>query len=83
MAIVIEAVRFAGGNFDEVEAFVGADAEFRGGELVVGTSEGPLHVADGEWILRSGGRFTSCPALIFKALEEAFTGRRQSTVRGA
>jgi len=49
--VVIEAVQFAG-NPQEIEAFVGGDAEFRDGELIVTTLEGPLHASPRDWIIR-------------------------------
>jgi hypothetical protein len=49
--VVIEAVQFTG-NFEEIERFVGGDAEFRSGELVVATLEGPLRARAGDWIIK-------------------------------
>ena len=63
--MVIEAVQFTG-NFDEIEEFVGGDAEFRGGELVVATLEGPLHATNGDWIIKGiKGEFYPCKPDIF------------------
>jgi hypothetical protein len=50
-AIVVQAIQFDG-NFDEIEAFVGGDAEFRSGELIVATREGPLHASRKDWIIK-------------------------------
>jgi hypothetical protein len=64
--VVIEAVRFQRANFDEIEEFVGGDAEFRGGELIVATLEGPLRAADGDWIIKGvNGEFYPCKPDIF------------------
>lgn len=68
--IVIEAVQF-NGNFDEIEAFVGGDAEFREGELLVATLEGPLHASPGDWIIKGvRGEFYPCKPDIFMATYE-------------
>jgi hypothetical protein len=68
--VVIEALRF-GGNFDEIEAFVGGDAEFRDGELLVATLEGPLRAAPGDWIVKGvKGEFYPCKPDIFEATYE-------------
>lgn len=59
--IEIEAVQFQQGNFDEIEAFVGGDAEFRDGQLVVATQNGPLRATDGDWIIKGvTGHFYPC-----------------------
>jgi hypothetical protein len=63
--IVIEAIQF-NGNFDEIEEFVGGDAEFRGKELTVATLEGPLHASPGDWIIKGvKGEFYPCKPDIF------------------
>lgn len=63
--VVVEAVRFTV-NFDEIEAFVGGDAEWRGGELVVATLEGPLRASPGDWIIKGiKGEFYPCKPDIF------------------
>lgn len=69
--VVIEAVRFTKANFEEIEKFVGGDAEFRDGELIVATLEGPLRAADGDWIIRGvKGEFYPCKPDIFAATYE-------------
>lgn len=46
------------GNFDEIEKFVGGDAEFRNGKLLVATREGPLWASHGDWIVKDAdGKF--------------------------
>jgi hypothetical protein len=68
--VVIEAIRF-NGNFDEIEKFVGGDAEFRDGQLVVATLEGPLRAADGDWIIKGvKNEFYPCKPDIFAATYE-------------
>ena len=69
--VEIQAVQFLG-DFDEVEQFVGGDAEFRDGQLVVATLEGPLRAARGDWIIRGvKGEFYPCRDDIFQATYEA------------
>ena len=65
--VIIEAVRFYNANFDEIECFVGGDAEFRDGELVIATLEGPLHASNGDWIIKGvKGEFYPCKPDIFE-----------------
>ena len=46
------------GNFDEIEKFVGGDAEFRNGKLLVATLDGPLWASPGDWIIKDAdGKF--------------------------
>jgi hypothetical protein len=69
--VTIEAVQFAAANFDEIEDFVGGDAEFRDGELIVATLEGPLRAAPNDWIIKSvAGEFYPCKPDIFAATYE-------------
>lgn len=68
--VVIEAVQFKG-NFDELESFVGGDANFTNGELVIATLEGALHASDGDWIIKGvKGEFYPCKPDIFAATYE-------------
>ena len=63
--VVIDAVQFTG-NFDEIEEFVGGDAEFRDGKLLVATLEGPLHASHLDWIIKGvEGEFYPCKPDIF------------------
>lgn len=48
---VVNAVRFTG-NFDEIERFVGGDAEWRVNQFVVAGPDGALRGADRDWIVR-------------------------------
>ena len=65
--VVIEAIQFRG-NFDEIEVFTGGDAEFRDGELVVATLEGPLRASPNDWIIKGvKGEFYPCKPDIFAA----------------
>lgn len=69
--VVIDAVQYTGVNFDELEKFVGGDAEFRNGELVIATLEGPLHASPNDWIIRGvKGEFYPCKPDIFEATYE-------------
>lgn len=64
--VVIEAVQFTAGNFNEIEEFVGGDAEFRDGELIVATLEGPLRAAPNDWIIKGvKNEFYPCKPDIF------------------
>lgn len=68
--VVIEAIQFRG-NFDELESFVGGDANFTNGELVIATLEGALHASDGDWIIKGvKGEFYPCKPDIFAATYE-------------
>ena len=68
--VVIEAIQFKG-NFDELESFVGGDANFTHGELVIATLEGALHASDGDWIIKGvKGEFYPCKPDIFAATYE-------------
>jgi hypothetical protein len=54
---LLNAVRCEG-NFDEIEAFVGGDCEFRGGKYVVAGPQGPIIAAEGDFIVkRDDGSF--------------------------
>jgi len=65
--VVIEAIQFTG-NFDEIEKFVGGDAELRDGKLVVATLEGPLNASLDDWIIKGvKGEFYPCKPDIFEA----------------
>ncbi|TBG78598.1 hypothetical protein ELG76_04080 [Rhizobium leguminosarum] len=69
--VVIEAVQFTG-NFDEIEKFVGGDAEFRDGELIIATLEGPLRASPNDWIIKGiKGEFYPCKPDIFEATYDA------------
>lgn len=69
---VIEAVQFKCGNFSVIEEFVGGDAEFRNGELIVATLEGPLKASNGDFIIKGiQGEFYPCKPDIFAATYEA------------
>ncbi|MGO4181826.1 hypothetical protein AB4Z17_11640 [Paenibacillus sp. TAF43_2] len=61
----VEAVKF-NGNFDEIEKFVGGDADFRNGGIVVATLDGPLFAKNGDYIIKDpNNKFSACPALDF------------------
>jgi hypothetical protein len=68
--LMIEAIQFSG-NFEEIERFVGGDAEFRNGELLIATLEGPLHASPNDWIIKGvTGEFYPCKPDIFAATYE-------------
>ena len=70
--VVIDSVQYLGTNFDEIEAFVGGDAEFRDGKLLVATLEGPLHASPNDWIIKGVmGEFYPCKPDVFAATYEA------------
>lgn len=69
--VVIEAVQFKNGNFDEIEKFVGGDAAFSNGKLIVATLEGPLNASNEDWIIKGvKGEFYPCKPDIFAATYE-------------
>lgn len=69
--VVIEAIQFHHGNFNEIEKFVGGDAEFRDHELMIATLEGPLRAAPNDWIIKGvKGEFYPCKPDIFEATYE-------------
>jgi hypothetical protein len=73
--VVIEAIQFTG-NFDEIEKFIGGDAELRDGELVVATLEGPLRASLDDWIIKGiKGEFYPCKPDIFEATYERVGGK--------
>jgi hypothetical protein len=60
-----EALQFTG-NFEEIEAFVGGDCEWRKDHLVVATRQGALRVGRDEWIVRDvRGHFAAYPPHLF------------------
>jgi len=64
--VEIEAIQF-NGNFDEIEEFVGGDAEFRDGTLLVATLEGALTASPMDWIIKGvKGEFYPCKPDIFE-----------------
>lgn len=68
--VVIEAIKFDE-NFEEIEEFVGGYAEFRDGDLIVATLEGPLHASDGDYIIKGvKGEFYPCKPDIFEMTYE-------------
>lgn len=56
----MKSIQFTG-NFDECEEFVGGDAEFRNGALLIATQQGPLVVQNNHWIVNRKGKFTTQP----------------------
>ena len=68
--VVVDAIQF-NENMYEIRQFVGADARFRGGQLVIKTLEGPLYASPGDWIIRGvKGEFYPCKPDIFEATYE-------------
>jgi len=68
--VVKEAIQFTG-NFDEIEAFVGGDAGFRNGELVIATLEGAMHASQNDYIIKGlRGEFYPCKPDIFEKTYE-------------
>lgn len=69
--VVIEAIQFINANFDAIEEFVGGDAEFRQGALIVATLEGPLKASPGDYIIKGiKGEFYPCKPDIFEQTYE-------------
>lgn len=70
--VEVEAVQYTGTNFGAIEDFVGGDAEFRDGQLLVATLEGPLRANVDDWIIKGvKGEFYPCKPDIFVATYEA------------
>ena len=70
--IVVEAVQYTGLNFDEMEDFVGGDAEFRNGGLLIATLECAMTASLNDWIIKgTKGEFYPCKPDIFEATYEA------------
>ena len=68
---VIEAVQFTG-NFAQIKEFVGGDADYRNGELVIATLEGAMRASLNDWIIKGvKGEFYPCKPDIFAATYEA------------
>ena len=71
-SVTIEAVQFVAANFEEIEEFVDGDAEFRDGDLIVATLEGPLRASPNDWIIKGvKGEFYPCKPDIFAATYDA------------
>ena len=69
--VVIEAVQFTG-NFAQIKEFVGGDADYRNGELVIATLEGAMRASLNDWIIKGvKGEFYPCKPDIFAATYEA------------
>ena len=61
-----DAIQFTG-NFDAIEEFVGGDAEYRAGQLVVATLHGALFANRADWIVRDAhGRFSVVPDAVMR-----------------
>ena len=74
--VTIEAIQFINGNFSDLEDFVGGDAEFRNGELVIATLEGAMRASPGDWIIKGvKGEFYPCKPDIFAATYEEVAPR--------
>lgn len=50
-SLEVEAIQFTG-NFDEIEALTGGDAEMRSGRLLIATRRGPLWMSPTDWIVK-------------------------------
>lgn len=67
---IFTAIQFTG-NFDEIEAFIGGDVEFRDGCLVCALPQGALRVVDRQWIVRdSSGLYEAYDPAWFAAVFE-------------
>lgn len=61
---IVGAIQFRNANFEAIEAFVGGDAEFRLGKLLVASPSGPLWAKENEWIVKdSNGGFATCDSV--------------------
>jgi hypothetical protein len=69
--VVIEAVRWMGGNLDEIETFIGEDAPRDYGVIVIHTLEGAMRASVGDWIIKGvKGEIYPCKPDIFDATYE-------------
>ena len=71
--VVIDAVEWAGYNYDEIERFVGDKAEQRIAtrEVVINTLEGVMRASVGDWIIKGvNGEFYPCKPEIFEKTYE-------------
>ena len=67
----VEAIQFNGVNFDELEKFVGGDAEVRSGQIVLAARNGAVYANRGDWIIKdSNGRCQSFKPDFFAAMYE-------------
>ena len=73
--VTIEAVRFTGVNFSEVEAFVGGRCRStHSGNPLIETLEGSMMASPGDWIIKGvKGEFYPCKPDIFAATYEPVT----------
>lgn len=66
--VVISAVRFLNGNFDELQEFTSGTVLFEGGEVLIETLEGTMKCSEGDWIIKGvKGEFYPCKPDIFEA----------------
>ncbi|MDL5048679.1 hypothetical protein QQ054_21945 [Oscillatoria amoena NRMC-F 0135] len=69
--VVIEAIRYFGGNSKEIKKFVGTKWEETVTEVGIQTLEGFMRVTIGDWIIKGvKGEFYPCKPDIFEATYE-------------
>lgn len=64
--VVIEAVQWTGENWDEITSFIGPQAAWDGGQLIITTLEGNMTASKSDYIIRGvQGEFYPCKPDIF------------------
>lgn len=80
--VVIEAVRWFGGNTREILSFCGGDAYEKNGALCIDTLEGTLRASVGDYIIKGvNGEVYPCKPDIFAATYEAEKRRTADTIQ--
>lgn len=81
---IVGSIQFVNANFEAIEAFVGGDAEFREGKLLVASPSGPLWAKEGEWIVKdSDGDFFTYSSEEYGKMRGFATGGIVNAVEGA
>lgn len=80
--VVIEAVRWFGGNTREILSFCGGDAYEKNGALCIDTLEGTFQASVGDYIIKGvNGEVYPCKPDIFAATYEAEKRRTADTIQ--
>lgn len=80
--VVIEAVRWFGGNTQEILAFCGGDASEKDGALCIDTLEGTFRASVGDYIIKGvNGEFYPCKPDIFASTYEAAERRTADAIQ--
>lgn len=80
--VVIEAVRWFGGNTGEILSFCGGDAHEKNGALYIDTLEGALRASVGDYIIKGiNGEVYPCKPDIFAATYETAERRTADAIQ--